>query len=81
MPRLDAGRGRITEPPVGRQLRRRPVVKEPAALLAADDLLAGSHVHRGRGGDFHMTPGADVMLQCHHGRVPFAGEKALEAVQ
>src|SRR6266536_1536596 len=56
-------------------------VKNPAALLAANDFFTSPYP-RGRGrGHFHMTAGADFMFECDDDRVSLACEKALETAQ
>ena len=57
------------------------VIQNPAALLAADDLLAALHPVSGLRGDFHVATGANIVLERDDRRIAFAGKKPFEAIE
>ena len=62
-----------------RSLLRR--VKNPAALFAAHDLLPVLHPMRSLRRHLHVAAGANLMLERDDGRIAFAREKPLEAIE
>ena len=54
--------------------RLTPHVENAAALLAAHNFVATFSVYRRRRCHFHMTSGANTVLNRYHGCVPFARE-------
>src|SRR5439155_23893064 len=57
------------------------VVQNPSAVLAAHDFLPRSCAHRGGGGHFHVTTGADFVFERDDNGVPLARKKTLETTQ
>ena len=56
-------------------------IKNPAALLAADDFFAALHPHRRLRRDFHVAAGANIVLERDDRGVAFAREKTIEAIE
>src|ERR1041384_1980267 len=56
-------------------------IQNPTTLLAAYDLFASSHPHRGLRRDPHVAAGADIVLECNNRRVALTRKEPVEAVE